>query len=56
MLGFWDAPAAGKTIPKGVARSAPPFGRGFPAAGAAQTPKKSAISGRPRKPELKTLA
>ncbi len=28
-----------KTLPTGGARSAPPFGRAFPAAGAAQTPK-----------------
>ncbi len=41
MLGVWAAPTAGKRIPEGGARSAPSFGRAFPAAGATQTTKIS---------------
>ncbi len=37
--GVWAAPEPGETRPKGGARRAPPFGRGFWAAGAAKTPK-----------------
>ncbi len=38
-LGVWAARAAGKNIPNGGARSAPPFGMVFPAAKVAQTSK-----------------
>ena len=44
----WAAPAAPQTIPEGGGRSLPPFGMVFGAAGAARTPHKSMISGRPK--------
>ncbi len=48
-FGVRAAPAVGKTIQKGGVFRTPPFGRVFPAAGAAQT-SKSAISSLARKP------
>ncbi len=56
MFGVWAVPAAGKPLPKGGALRAPPFGRGFQAAGAAlPDPKHRRISGRPKNAALKIL-
>ncbi len=52
----WAASAAGETLPKGGAVRALPFERVFRAAGAAQTPQNSTISGRPQNHVLNNLA
>jgi hypothetical protein len=48
IVGVWAAPVAPKTIPEGGERSPAHFGMVLGAAGAAQTPNKSTISGRPK--------